>query len=118
MRVAIVKAKVNAIHAEGKNDETKPIDGPISFPYVNLNRIIMPHYDALILTLNINNFDVHKVLVDLDSATDLLQLPAFKKIKLSIGVVNTAGRILFGFNGTTTITLEDVALPVKAGLVT
>ena len=39
-------------------------------------------------------------------------------MKLSLGVVNLVERILSGFNGATTITLEDVVLPVKAGLVT
>ena len=39
-------------------------------------------------------------------------------MKLSLGVVNLARRILSGFNGATTITLEDVVLLVKAGLVT
>ena len=78
MRVATVKAKLNAIHAEGIHEETKPIDGPISFSPVNPNRIIVPHYDALELTLCINGFDVHKVLVYPSSVVDLLQLPAFK----------------------------------------
>ena len=39
-------------------------------------------------------------------------------MKLSLCVVNSVGRILFGFNGATTITLGDVALPIKAGSVT
>ena len=115
LRAAIGKARVNSIHAEGRHEETKPIDGPISFPPVNVNRIIVPHYDALVLTLCINGFDVHRVLVDLDSATDLLQLPAFEQMKFSLGMLNPARRILFGFNGATTITLGDVALPVKPG---
>ena len=51
----------------------------------------MPHYDALVLTLYIHGFDVHKVLVDPGSAADLLQLLAFKQMKLSLGVVNSAG---------------------------
>ena len=33
-------------------------------------------------------------------------------------MVNLARRILFGFNGATTVTLGDVVLPVKAGPVT
>ena len=78
----------------------------------------MPYYDALALTLCINGFDVHTVLVDPGSVTDLLQLPAFKKMKLSLGVVNSAERILSSFNGETIVTLGDVALLVKAGLVT
>ena len=35
-------------------------------------------------------------------------------MKLSLGVVNSAERILSGFNGATTITLGDVVLLVKA----
>ena len=56
--------------------ETKPYD-PISFPPINPNRVIVLHYDALVLTLCISSFDVHRLLVDSGSATDLLQLPAF-----------------------------------------
>ena len=78
----------------------------------------MPHYDALVLTLCINGFNVHRVLVDLGSVTDLLQLPFFIQMKLSSGMRNLAGRILFSFNGATTVTLGDVTLLVKAGPIT
>ena len=78
LRTVIVKVRVNDINAEGRHKETKPIDGPISSPPVNPNRIIVPHYDALVLTLYINGFDMHRVLVDPGSVADLLQLLAFK----------------------------------------
>ena len=103
---------------EGGHEETKPIDGPISFPHVNPKKIIVPHYDALVLKLCINGFDVHRVLVDPTSVIDLLQLSAFKQMKLSLSVLNSSGRILSSFNGETTVTLGNVALPVKVGLVT
>ena len=118
LRAAIIKARVNAIHIEDSLAETKLIDGPISFPPDNPNRVIVPHYDALVLTLCINGFDVHKVLVDLGSVTDLLQLLAFRQMKLSSDMLNSVGRILSGFNGATTVTLGDVALLVKVGPVT
>ena len=107
----MVKARVNAIHMGGNREETKPIDNPISFPLVNPNRVIVPHYDALVLTL-------HMVLVDPGSAVDLLQLPAFNQMKLSSGMMNSVGRILSGFNGLTTTTLGDIMLPIQAGPVT
>ena len=78
----------------------------------------MPHYDALVLTLCINDFDVHIILIDPGSGVDLLQLLAFKLMKLSLGMVNLVWKIIYGFNGVTTITLGDVALPGKARLVT
>ena len=64
------------------------INDPISFPPVNLNRVIVTHYDTLILTLGINGFDVHRVLVDPGSAADLLQLPFFNQMKLSTQILN------------------------------
>ena len=78
----------------------------------------MPHYDALVLTLCINSFDVHRVLVDPSSTTNLLQLPAFEQMKFSLRMLNSTRQILSCFNGATTTTLGDVILPVKARLVT
>ena len=109
---------MKAIHKGSSCAEAELIDGPISFPLVNPNRVIVPHYDVLVLTLCINSFDVHRVLVDLGSVEDLLQLPAFRQMKLSSEMLNSTGRILFGFNGATTVTLGDIALPVTMGPVT
>ena len=109
---------MNVVYTSGSREETKPIDDPISFPPVNPNRVIVPHYDTLELTLCINGFDVHRVLVDPGSTTDLLQLLAFNQMKLSPQMLNSVERILFGFNGATTTTLGDITLPVQAGPVT
>ena len=76
--------------------------------------ISVSHYDALVLTLCINGFDVHRVLIDPGSVVDLLQLPTFEQMKLSLGMLNSARRIISGFNGATTTTLGDVTLLVKA----
>ena len=118
LRATTVKARVNAIHTVSKHEETKVVDVLISFPPINPNRVIVPHYDALVLTLCIIGFNVHMVLIDPSSATNLLQLSFFKKMKLSLDVVNSIGQILSGFNGATTMTLEDVTLPIKAWRVT
>ena len=80
---------MNAIHIESSQGEVEQVDAPISFPPVNPNKVIVPHYDALVLTLYINGFDVHKVLVDPGNATDLLQLPAFTQMKLSSDMLNS-----------------------------
>ena len=108
---------MNVVHTESVQ-EAEPIDNHISFAPINLNRVIVPHYDALVLTLCINGFDVHRVLVDPGSAIDLLQLPASTQMKLSLGMLNSVGRILTTFNGATITTLGDVTLLVKVGPVT
>ena len=105
---------MNTIHIPNSSRAIQPIDSPISCRPVNPSRIISLHHDALILTLCINNFDVHRVLVDLGSAVDLLHLPTFRQMKISFDRLSSAGRILFGFNEATTVTTGDITLPVKA----
>ena len=78
LRAASVRAKVNIISTRENTTVAQPVDSPISFPPINPTRVITPHYDALVLTVYINSFDVHRVLVDPGNAADLLHLPAFK----------------------------------------
>ena len=118
LRAATVQTRVNTINTPDNTRAVQPVDDPISFPPINTSRVITSHYDALVLTLCINNFDVNRVLVDPGSATVLLQLPAFRQMKVPFDKLSLADRILSGFNGATTLTIGDIALPVKAGLVT
>ena len=60
---------------------------------------------------------MHRVLVDPGSAADLLQLPAFRQMNISLDRLNSVGRVLFGFNGATTVTMGDITLPIRAGSV-
>ena len=118
LRVASVRARINTINTLESGAAIQPVDGPISFRLINSTRVITPHYDALVLTLCINNFDVHKILVDPGSATDLLYLPAFQQMKVLLNHLNSAGRILSGFNEATTLTVGDIVLSVKVGPIT
>ena len=83
LRAVTIKARVNVINTGISRAKTKLIDGPIFFLSINLNRVIMHYYNALVLTFCINDFDVHKVLVDPGSIVDLLQLQAFGRMKIS-----------------------------------
>ena len=56
--------------------------------------------------------------MDLGSVVDLLLLPTFTQMKLSLDMLNSAEGILSGFNGATTTTLGNITLPMKVGLVT
>ena len=60
---------------------------------------------------------MHRVLVDPGNAADLLQLPTFRQMNISLDRMSSVGRILFGFNGATTLTMGDITLLVRAGLV-
>ena len=115
---ASVRARINTISTLENDAAVQLIDGPISFPPINLTKVITPHYDALILTLCINNFDVHRVLVDPGRAIDLLHLPAFQQMKVPLDHLSSASKVLSGFNRATTLTVGDIVLSVKAGSVT
>ena len=109
---------MKAISDQGDVLAVLPLDDPISFPPINPTRVITPHYDALVLTVCINSFDVHRVLVNPGSAADLLHFPAFKQMRVPIDHLHSAGRVLLGFNGATLPSVEDIAFSVKAGPVT
>ena len=114
LRTASVRARVNTISNQGNAPAAQQVDGPISFPLINLTWVITPHYDALVLTVCINGFDVHKVLVDPGSAADLIHLLSFKQMRVSIDHLHYPDRILSGFNGATTLSIGDITFSVKA----
>ena len=118
LRTASIRARVNVISDRGDVPSALAVDGPISFSPINPTRVITPHYDALVLTVCINNFKVHKVLIDSGSAVDLLHLPALKQMRVPIDHLHSVGRVLSGFNGATTLSIGDVTFSVKEGPVT
>ena len=109
---------MNTINTSDNSKAIQPVDNPISFPPINPSRVIALHHDALVLTLCINNFYVHRVHVDPGSAADLLQFSAFRQMKVPLDKLSLVGRILSRFNRETTLTVGDITLLVKAGLVT
>ena len=115
---ASIRARVNTVSIRENITVAQPIDDPVSFPPVNPTRVITPHYDALVLTVCINDFDVHRVLIDPCNAADLLHLLAFKQMRVPIDHLSSAGKVLSGFNGATTLTVGDIAFPVRASPVT
>ena len=118
LRAASVRAKVNTVSAQENITTVQPVDGPISFPSINPTRVITPYYDALVLTIGINSFDVHRVLVDPGSVANLLHLPAFKKMRVSLNHLSSTGKVLSRFNEATTLTVGDIVFPVRVGPVT
>ena len=118
LRAASVRTRINTISTLESGASIQPVDCPIFFPLINPTRVITPHYDAIALTLCINNFDVHRVLVDPGSVADLLHLSSFQQMKVPLDHLSSASKILSGFNGVTTLSVGDIVLSVKAGPVT
>nr|CAN65131.1 hypothetical protein VITISV_005198 [Vitis vinifera] len=81
-------------------------------------RTLQPHRDALILSLEIGDFDVRRILVDPGSSADLVQASVVSHMGHSLTGLENPGRILSGFNGSSTTSLGDILLPVQASPVT
>lgn len=80
--------------------------------------MILPHENSLVLTLGVGDFDMRKILIDLGSSTDLLQMLAYKQMEYSPSTLENSGCILIGFKGASTISLGDVVLPIQDDLIT
>ena len=61
---------------------------------------------------------MHRFLIDPGSAAELLHLLALTKMKVPLSHLSSVGRVLSGFNGSTTLIVGDIALSVKAGPIT
>ena len=111
---AFVREWVNFVQPNFSEESMHPVDGTVTFA----SRVLQPHKDALVLTLGISGFDVRRVLVDLGSSVDLLQMSAYKQMGRSPSILENLRRLLSRFNGATTTSQGDVVLPVQVGLVT
>ena len=112
LRAASVRECVNSIQPGIIGGGLRSIDGTIVFPPVDPTRTLQPHRDALILSLKIGDFDVRRILVDPGSSADLVQTSVVSHMGHSLTGLENPGRILSGFNGSSTTSLGDIVLPV------
>ena len=72
----------------------------------------MPHDYVLVLTLKVGKHMMKYILVNFGSVVDLLYLHALLRLGYKPGNLRNPRRVLVGFNGTQTNSLEEVVLPV------
>ncbi|XP_028110148.1 uncharacterized protein LOC114308697 [Camellia sinensis] len=89
----------------------------ISFFTRDLERIQMPHNDALVVILRIKEFDVKRILIDQGSSAEIMYYSAFKQLKLRDTDLAPATSPLVGFNSQPEWPLGKIILLVKAGTV-
>ena len=115
LRAATVHEHISSIQPGLVDGSIHPIDGAIVFPAIDTARVLQPHRDALILTLGVGDFDVKRILVDLGSSANLLQVSVVKQMGFIPFGLENPGRILSRFNGSSITSLGDVILLVQAG---
>ena len=115
---ASVRERVNSIRPGITGGGPRPIDGTIIFPPVDPTRILQQHRNALILSLEIGDFDVRRILVDPGNSADLVQASVISHMGRNLTGLENPRHIFSGFNGASTTSLGDIVLPVQAGVVT
>nr|CAN62122.1 hypothetical protein VITISV_016419 [Vitis vinifera] len=118
LRAASIRERINSTRPGLTRGGPRPIDGTIIFPPVDPTRTLQPHRDALILSLEIGDFDVRRILVDPGSSADLVQASVVGHMGHSLTGLENLGRVMSGFNGSSTTSLGDIILPVQVGPVT
>ncbi|XP_028064701.1 uncharacterized protein LOC114267827 [Camellia sinensis] len=96
---------------KGKTEE-KDI---LTFSSKDLERIQVPHNDALVVTLRVKDFDIKRI--DQGSLVEIMYYDEFKQMKLEDKDLAPATSPLVGFNSQPKWPIGKIILPVKAGSV-
>ncbi|XP_028105913.1 uncharacterized protein LOC114304970 [Camellia sinensis] len=121
LRGMIKKAKhmreVLSVRLAVKKGKTEEKD-ILTFSSRDLERIQMPHNDALVVTLRFKDFDIKWILIDQGSSVEIMYYDAFKQMTLEDKDLAPATSLLVGFNCQPEWSVGKIILPVKAGSVT
>ena len=92
------------------------IDNPvIGFSEEDARRLHHPHDDALVVSLRVGDYNMHWVLVDNGSSTDILYYPAFQQIRIGREQLVPVNAPLVGFRGMRVFPIGAVTLSVTVG---
>ncbi|VFQ66965.1 unnamed protein product [Cuscuta campestris] len=106
LHVAVV-----SLESQGKQARREPI----TFTDRDMPRTGGDHNDPLVITIDINGADVARVLVDTGRSVNVLNLDAFKKLKLDRSMLRPLQTPLSGFTGASIEAEGQITLPVTLG---
>ena len=86
----------------------------ITFHNSEVTNLSCPHDDALVLTLNLLNCKVSRILIDNGSSDDVLLLSTLREMELAESNIKKSTSVLIGFNGESTTAVGKIKLPVFA----
>ena len=92
------------------------IDNPvIGFSEEDSRRLYHPHDDALVVSLRVGEYNVHRVLVDNGSLADILYYLAFQQMRIDREQLVPVNAPLVGFRGMRVFPIGAVTLTVTMG---
>ncbi|XP_077228419.1 uncharacterized protein LOC143861381 [Tasmannia lanceolata] len=104
--------QVNSVHIP---DKKLKADNTISFSDVDLNDVILPHNETLVITMLIANFETPRILVDNGSSADILYYHTFKQLGIKDDLLKPSSTELYGFAGEIVKVVGSIELPVLMG---
>ncbi|XP_030948930.1 uncharacterized protein LOC115972828 [Quercus lobata] len=97
---------VHSVQLTGSIPRMPRIGNPvIHFSEDDAQRLHHPHDDALVVSLQIGDYNMHRVLVDNGSSADILYYPAFQQMRIDRELLSPTNAPLVGFGGAITLTV-------------
>ena len=91
-------------------------EGPIiGFLEEDAQRLHHPHDDALVVSMRVGDYNMHRVLVDNGSSADILYYPAFQQMRIDKEQLIPTNALLVGFGGSRVFPLGAVTLSMTVG---
>ena len=87
----------------------------IGFSEDDARRLHHPHDDALVVSIRVGDYNVHRMLVDNGSSADILYYLAFQQMRINRARLTPTNAPLVGFGGTRVLPLGAITLPVTVG---
>ena len=87
----------------------------IGFSEEDARRLHHPHDDALVVSIRVGDYNVHRMLVDNGSSADILYYPAFQQMGIDRTRLIPTNAPLVGFGGTSILPLGAITLSVTVG---
>ena len=80
--------------------------------WIHARRLHHPHDDALVISVRVGDYNVHRMLVDNGSSADILYYPAFQQMGVDRARLIPTNALLVGFGGIRVLPLGAITLPV------
>ena len=87
----------------------------IIFTEEDIYNIVQPHDDPMVITVQIANCLVHRVLIDTGSSMDILFKRTHEQLNLKNSCYNSCTSLLYGFIGDSVMLMGTKILPVIVG---
>ena len=107
---------VHTVQLTGSVPKMPQADNPtIEFLEDDTRRLHHRYDDALVVSLQIEDYNMHRVLVDNGSSTDILYYPAFQQMRIDREWLTPTNAPFVGFGGTRVFPLGAITLAARAG---